>query len=415
MQWDGIFQGNDMGLFDRLLGSGKKKEFAETLAQLLNSSDDVSSVFIDLETFTVNISDILGDTTVLLEDKFKAWADLPEDQQEAGMQDVAWLCLRTYAGVPLDFDLAQPNLYPFVRERVYFDVKPLYAEAVGDTVPDLPHALISDHLGVEVVYEHNGDVRTIGDWHLNHWGHTFEKMLAIACGNMKKYSTNRWTSPAPRVYVTPWKSPFDASLLLFGEALSDLRVIGDPVIMAPNQSTLIVTGSNDMHGLTTMAEFTEEIACGPRFLSTIPMTLADNQLVLYKMPRTHNLWKRYKVLHVENLMRDYTGQHEVLEPWLETTGQRVLVSEYTAYENGATGEVHSYCVWPNNSPPLLLPKTDRIYFMHDAAEQKVNVVANWDAVMDVLGDVVKQLDVAPPRYRVTGYPSKKQFEQFSGG
>ena len=54
---------------------------------------------------------------------------------------------------------------------------------------------------------------------------------------------------------------------------------------------------------------------------------------------------------------------------------------------------------------MLLPKAETVAFMQDGQDP---VIAHWDDVLDVAGDLMEQLDMYPLRFRVRSFPSEEQ-------
>lgn len=400
-----------MGFLDNVFG-GRKKEFCERLKEFLENHPEMRSVVTNRNEMQAYLKDSVGSFTVSLDEGYREY--LAAEDKDAAVEELASGIVRTYAGVPLSYETAAERVFPYLRQRVYFQVKPLHAEAAGQEPVELPHAGVSDNLAVEVVYRDEGGVIPVSQYHYQVWQKEFSDVLEQAMKNLRGMGGRRWSTPEARVYVSPWRGDFDASMTLFVDLLDEFRVLGKHVVMAPSHNILIVTGSDDQHGLAKMAELTEEtIREAPYFLSSVPMILEDNEWVPFQLPPHHRLARRFRILAIENEMRDYTAQKEALEAYYAFKEKRMLVPDYTALDNSNTGDVHSYCIWPNNAPPVLLPKVDRLYFMNDPESKKVDFVAGWDKVMGELGDLVKPLKMFPERYRVSGYPNRQQFEAFS--
>lgn len=406
-----------MSFLGNLFGHGKKKEFGRLLVDILLQFGELTEeeIKFDEKNVSLTLTDILGKRHLNLDDYYQKYARAADSEKKSTLQDMADSLIRTRRGIPRNYDICKKNILPYIRQRVYFQVRPLNLQLSQKTVIGMPHAALSDHLAVEVVYnmEEKG-IRTIDQEHLDGWGLSFDQVLSQAVSNFREQSERRWSVPEARVYVSPWHGKFDASAILFPDIIQNFRVIGDHIIMVPIHNTLIVTGSNDHLGLEKMAELAENIIReNSYFLSTIPMILKDNELQTYWLPRQHRLYRRFKVLIVESLMRDYTAQKEALENHYAQSNTNISVADYTAVDNGNTGQCNSYCVWLNHSPPILLPETDQIYFVTDPETGTVDFMADFKKVLEALGDLVQPMGMTPERYRVTGYPNAAQFKEFA--
>ena len=399
-----------MGIFDKLIGGGKRREFGEKLISILQRVPEVQASSFNEAAFELRLRDSIGSYNVPLEEVFVELQNHPDDEFEDSCLSLIIQMIRFTDGVPDKFEHAKDRLFPQVRERVYYDLRALHELIETGHEPFLPRAELAESIGIDLVWQSDDALYPVEGHHYQNWGVDFADAMSIAVHNMQKYRTKRWTSPQPRVYVSPWRSPYDASMILFDEWISDLRVIGDPVIMLPTCETMIVTGSSDLAGMTAMAELVEDIvADGTRFLTLVPFTLKDKEIVPFIIPEGHNLAHRFRLMELETQMRDYTAQKEILDEWFAVNGRPTLVADYTGMENQNTRELHSYCVWPSQSKPVLLPKTDRIYFVDDVSTGRVCRTLPWEAVTQTLEGAFEELDMWPIRYKVEGYPSDEQF------
>ena len=64
----------------------------------------------------------------------------------------------------------------------------------------------------------------------------------------------------------------------------------------------------------------------------------------------------------------------------------------------------SYCTWPKG-PVTLLPRAERVVL---GGEDQALVMARWEKVAEVAGDLMTPLEVYPERYRVEGFPTAEQ-------
>jgi hypothetical protein len=81
----------------------------------------------------------------------------------------------------------------------------------------------------------------------------------------------------------------------------------------------------------------------------------------------------------------------------------ILVARFMAIEP-QKGHIFTYCIW-SKDVPTLLPRTDSVAFQ-GAAETPV--VATWEKVVEIAGNLMTPTDMYPERYRVEGFPTAEQ-------
>ena len=69
-----------------------------------------------------------------------------------------------------------------------------------------------------------------------------------------------------------------------------------------------------------------------------------------------------------------------------------------------TGERVNYCVWTAGAVSLL-PRTERVIFGGEGLEA---VMAPWEKVAAVIGDLMTPTDMYPERFRVETFPTAEQ-------
>jgi hypothetical protein len=83
----------------------------------------------------------------------------------------------------------------------------------------------------------------------------------------------------------------------------------------------------------------------------------------------------------------------------------VFVANYGAMRGRETGELVSFSVW-GRGIVTLLPRSDMVGLMENP--DKEPVLARWEHVAEVGGDLMEPLDLWPERYRVDEFPSAGQ-------
>jgi hypothetical protein len=93
------------------------------------------------------------------------------------------------------------------------------------------------------------------------------------------------------------------------------------------------------------------------------------------------------------------------------------VADYMLFQHGGTGAVSNMCVW-SEGVPSLLPRTELVALVQDDSSGAVQaasmfgpegaIVAPWETVEAIVGDMLVPLDLYPARYKVEHFPTPAQ-------
>ena len=114
---------------------------------------------------------------------------------------------------------------------------------------------------------------------------------------------------------------------------------------------------------------------------------------------SHPLFNEFRGLQLQSIGRDYAEQKKMLDGITD-----IFVASFSIVQHPETEEFMTYSVWPKDVP-VLLPRTDRIAFMQ---EDKDPLLAAWDRVVEVVGDLMEPLDIYPERFAASGFPTEEQ-------
>jgi hypothetical protein len=268
---------------------------------------------------------------------------------------------------------------------------------------------IAEHLALGLVQDLPDHIIEVPAEIFEKWGMPFEEALEVALKNLQLLSAASFERVRPGVYVSPWRDNHDAARMLLTGALRRLVVRGDPVVMVAHRVTLIVTGTGDVQGLDVMAIMTEALLEEPRSISGIPVCLLDDDTWVPFLPEPdQRVSSRYAALRVGTLAAEYGRQKELLQGLHEKRGEDVFVASYEGRISDDGREVLSYCAWTRDVVTLL-PRADRILFVDlEEAEERRVVPVRWERAEEIVGDLMKPVDIYPPRYRVEAFPTPEQ-------
>jgi hypothetical protein len=306
---------------------------------------------------------------------------------------------------PESFEDAQPDVLPALNSRAYYELVPLRVLQENGKKLDVPYQVVGEHFGASLVYDMPESRTSIGQAQLDKWGVTFYEGMEVAREALSQLK-HPFMGPAEGdgVYLSMAKDSYDASRILHLDLIRQFRVTGAPVAMIPNRETLIVTGAEDADGLKGMLALAKDAMQQPRYISGIALRLDGEEWSPWLPDVTHPLYWAFRALQAQSLGHDYSEQKEILDKLNEKAGKDVFVASFSGMSDKGTDRVFSYSVWTKDVPTFL-PHTDRI-LLNKNGEQPVMV--EWDRAVEVVGDLMKPLDMYPPRFEVAEFPTDKQ-------
>ncbi|MGA2063285.1 MAG: hypothetical protein ABSG67_22675 [Thermoguttaceae bacterium] len=233
---------------------------------------------------------------------------------------------------------------------------------------------------------------------------TFYEALEIACKNLSQLSLKFIGPPTGEgVYLSAAGDSYDGSRLILTDLIRQFHVKGEPIAMIPNRDNLVVAGSDDIEGLNAMLAMTTEALKEPRPISGIALRLDGDEWVPWLPDVSHSLYKEFQQLHLHSLGRDYAEQKDLLDKMNIKNGVDVFVATFSIIQ-APDGKIFSYAVWAEGVVALL-PETDMVVFTRRDGE---TAMVERQKALDEVGDLMERLEMYPPRYRVTGFPSEEQ-------
>lgn len=177
-----------------------------------------------------------------------------------------------------------------------------------------------------------------------------------------------------------------------------LDLSGDPVVFVPHRNCLIVTGSNDEHGLAIAMSRTETELDQPSQVSALPLVRRDGEWTDFELPPGHPASAGLDRLRAADHALAYGATTPLIQSVL---GDEVFVANSILAERN--GVITSACTWIE--APCVIPKTDRVMFFRS---QEENWLVVWDEVVAAVGDLMTPTDFHPPRFPVGGFPTPEQ-------
>ena len=342
------------------------------------------------------------DARMNLANAYKDYCAADDDSREFVIK--VWLrgWLSSSREIPDEFADAKPDLLAVVWSRFHFECCGLERDS---SVPiKLPYKVLGEHFGVGIVYDWPESMWWISQANLDAWGITFDEALEAAMQNLfSREATFLAPDLAEGVYASATDDDYDASRLLVPDAIRQFTVKGHHIAVIPNRNNLIVTGSDDVAGLASMAKLAAKAMEEHHGISGIALRLDGDEWTPWMPPSDHPAYKDFQRLQLQSLGHEYAQQKDMLDKLHKKHGENVFVA--SLYIRPAPdGRLLSLARWAADADTML-PKTDTVAFI---GLGEAPTLVEWQKAVDVVGDLMEPLDIYPPRYRVREFPSETQ-------
>jgi hypothetical protein len=398
-----------MGFWDRLWGKPTPDDFARIFIKRLRAGGERRAIEYDSATFNLSYGDGSGQMTFLgnAHDEYLA---NPRSARADGLD--RFIRATALANEKRDYtptlDEVLARLLPRVRERMFYAALPLQLELAGQKVKRFSFRPLAEHLAIGLVQDFPDHIEEMAAERFEELGLDLADAQCAALRNLELISEAPFEPMMPGFYCSPWRDNHDVARMLLLDRINSLSVRGLPVVMTPNRDWLLVTGSDDVDGLTAMTVMTRKLMEEPRFMTSIPLCLIGDQWAPFIPDEDHPLTDEFCELRVMQLSAEYDRQKHLLDSQHERDETELFVASYTGLKN-PEGSVTSHCVWTRDVTTLL-PRTELIRLL-DLDDEQAPIMAPWAAVEEATGELMQPVNaVYPPRWRVDAFPSSSQLD-----
>jgi hypothetical protein len=162
-----------------------------------------------------------------------------------------------------------------LRSRVLPRLTPRFEDGRGEDVTNRLAArpIAGGALGLELAIDAPGMLRVLTASDLAEHGMSESEAHVRAIANLRARSTSRWQELVPGLLRSPWGDYFDGARLALTSLIRNLPIKGTPIAVVPNRCTLLVTGSEELAGLTALAKATELLSAEDQPVHLAPLVL----------------------------------------------------------------------------------------------------------------------------------------------
>lgn len=393
-----------MGFFDFFKSTPSPERFATIAANGLRAEGYSAPIQVDQPGFRLLLG-ADGEHIFNLDNFYRDYCRASRAERKIVMQRYAKSMIGNE--LPTAFADAKSKLLPILRSRSMIEYVAL--TATGDLgVPGLPaYQPFSTDTVLMLAYDTEHSMMTLNESMLADWGVSFATALAVATDNLRDATVASFEQVAPGLFIGTWDDAYDTSRLLFPDMVYQLGVGGEPLVMIPTRSRIIVVSANDRAAQLTMIglarQFVEEEG---RQVSALMYRYEQGSAVEYA-PSDPEVASLLAEFLRSTLAGDYASQKEMLEKSHEETGIDIFVASYQVLSSQRTGLQASFSVWAENVDTLL-PETDLVALvssaeLEDGRSGPPKLVA-WHDLQAATGAFKRLPDRYPPRYELVNFP-----------
>jgi hypothetical protein len=322
--------------------------------------------------------------------------------------------LESQLALPKDYATAKTRLLPIIRNVLDEGLAQLHTFPGdnGDTQrgPVLASRLLCADLMTGLGYDSDLSIQRIAQTVLADWGVTFEQALEDAINNLRDQTTDKWHQLGEGTYASAWEDHYDLSRVLLRDCLYRLPLAGEPVVLLPTRTTLLVTGSNNLAGQRLLLDTALEV-----------MQQQSRRVSMHMLRYDGDHWQTYDpggetgaklaAIRQEWLADDYAQQKQLLDQLHEKTGDDVYVAAFSRMTRKDSDETSSFATW-SKGVDTLIPECDLVVLLELAeggSGIKAKAVLPWKEAYALVGSLMERTDMMPARYRVRTFPEEALF------
>jgi hypothetical protein len=395
-----------MGFLSRFFDKPLTEDrFAQLVQDILRRAGDDRLSSYDKSEFSLRFTrDGKPQGSMFLRNIFAEYQKIPKAEQ------TKWLSSRLaqFANpppVPEEFEDAAHDLRPSIRSRFFIESVRLLAELEGDAHGGMTSMPLSEYLAVSLVYDLPNSICFVTDKTMTDWKVSIYEAFERARQNLEEMPAT-FAGIDRRVFISAAGDSYDAARMLMLSAIRSLPLESSPVALPMTRECLLIAGQDDPKGLGMMLDLAEEKLEEPRPLCFVPHVLRGDDWEPWLPAADHPHFERFRLLKLRHEVHEYAEQKHALDKLHEKTGNDVFVAKVLV---GSKDDqpVHTIASWAKGITSWL-PRTEQLAFFDPAT--KVVRVASWDSAQRIVGGLMTPLDLYPPRWSVSGFPTEEQFD-----
>ena len=386
-----------MGLLTALFGGSERDRFARKVSDRIKARGwpgPEPEYFED--TFSLRLDD---QHRLFLDNAFKAWSRAKTADKDHQIDVAIGFLFEPRRDATLAE--AKAHLLPAIRNRA--DLTNLWLApgngSVRGAYAGALHPFCRD-LVVTLVVDGQSSISYVTRSKLEDWGTSFDDALTVAIENLRSISPCKFEKEPGGYWISSYGDHQDAARLLLPHLFEQLDLLGEPVTVALDRATLLVTGSDDHAAVRNMSTFCENnFGKTDRPLACLPLALRHGQWTpLERGADGHPALDRLRAIQQ---LRDCAEQKALLDAHNGASGDGPFVAGLRSSVHG--GGCDTWAMWKMEIDTLL-PRADVIAFSRGDNEAMESRWRSWTDVEAQFGLLTQEPDLYPPRYRLREWP-----------
>ncbi|TWO69121.1 hypothetical protein FN976_20515 [Caenimonas sedimenti] len=305
---------------------------------------------------------------------------------------------------PNDFATARPNLLPALRHLGGLEIARISSGIEGGDLPLEGCQPFSDELGIAVVYDTEHGIASVSDAEFKKWGVTLEEARVVAIDNLRQKAPPAFQEVVPGLYQSNYGDYYDAARVLLHEHIHQLAITGNPVVMAPNRSCLLVASDRSDQALVGMIRIAQHFLHNEsRPLSAEMLRLIDGQWSPW-IPTIGDAAQQLRSLQKQQVASDYNEQKAALDHFTQAKGIDVFVASHSLMQK-EDGQLVSFCTL-SVGVDTWLPRADVVMLIDPSKKKGDPRAVKWQAFEREAGHLLERLPYRLPRFKVTNHPDE---------
>ncbi|WP_374669808.1 hypothetical protein [Ramlibacter sp.] len=297
---------------------------------------------------------------------------------------------------------ARPRLLPAMRHLVTLDLARIASGRLDDASIGSGLQPFSDELAVEVVYDTEHTMASVGADQLAAWGLDTPAAMQLAIDNLRDKLPSRFEALAPGLWRSDYGDFYDAARALLPDHIHQIGVAGRPVAMIVNRACLLVAGEGDEQALAAMLKVARHmLQQEARPLSAEMLRLDVGRWLPWRPPQPA-IAQALRRLQQEQLAGDYDAQQRALEQHALEKQVEIFVASHQLMQSPG-GQLQSYCV-VTRGVPTWLPRADLVMLVDPAAGEARPNPVRWEVFEREAGPLLRRLPCRLPRFEIRDYP-----------
>lgn len=400
-----------LGIFDWFASTPTPEKFARLALRAFADGGHPGPLSYDADEFRL-VGGSGGAEIYNLHNAYRDYCAAPRQQRSEVLAH--YLRSMQAPALPATFAEARSGLRPVLRGRAIVEYMRLTQAAQDTGKPYLDGSLpFSADSVLMLAYDSPHAIQTLSQSALTDWGVSFEVALAAALDNLRDMSVANFVQIAPGVHMAAWDDSYEASRILLADLFFRLEVGGDPVVMMPTRSRLLVVSSNNSAAQLEMLALARRFASDEgRVISALMYRFEQGKAVAYVPPAAQVLAQLEQLKKIY-LADDYASQKQLLDKAYEREQVDIFVATCQLVQKTDSGRLISYGVW-TEGVDTLLPEVDLVALVRPADDSESGAGAPklvaWDDLRASIAELARSEEGYPARYRLRSFPTPQQVD-----